>query len=132
LEGVILRIESILRLLRDYDETGETPAILVSGAALERNALWRQMLADCTGLVVKLDQSVTEATSRGVARLVSIALAMKGEDANPNSAAYLTEERVSSPRVSHPQLAATEGYWLVAYESQENLIDAISPLWSLD
>jgi gluconokinase len=132
LEGVILRIEAILRLLRDCDEAGETPAILVSGTALERNALWRQMLADCSGLEVQLDQSVTEATSRGVARLVSIALAMKREYANPNSASYLTEERVSSPRVSHPHLAATEGYWLVAYDSQENLIDAISPLWSLN
>ena len=132
LEGVILRLEAILRLLRDCDESGPTPIILVSGNALERNALWRQMLADCSGLEVQLDTSVTEATSRGVARLVAVAIAMKGEDASPNSSLHLAEETVSSAKVSHPHVTATEGYWCAAYERQENLIDAISPLWSLD
>lgn len=132
LEGVVLRLEAILRLLRNCDESGPTPIILVSGNALERNALWRQMLADCTGLEVQIDNSVTEATSRGVARLVAVAIAMKGEDASPNSSLHLAEETVSSAKVSHPHVTATEGYWSVAYERQENLIDAISPLWSLD
>lgn len=132
LEGVVLRMEAILRLIRECDEIGGTPMIMVSGYAMERNALWRQMLADCTGLEVRLENLVTEASSWGVSRLVAVALAMQEEGATQNSATYLNDDRISSAKVSHPHMSATEGYWLVAFESQENLIDAISPLWTLE
>jgi gluconokinase len=130
LEGVILRIGAILRLLREGVEAGKRqPRIVASGSALENNDLWRQMLADCSGLQVQLDTSIRESTSVGVATMVATALAME-RDMSTDSTNYLTNDTASpNSRYSCPRLPITESYWLVALEDQESLIDAVSSLW---
>lgn len=136
LEGVVLRLEAILRLLRGVEvvskNTRQQPRIVVSGTALERNALWRQMLADCSGLLVQLDTSTaTQTTSVGVATMVAMALRME-RDMATDSTTYL-EQLQSTSRgesiYSSPRLPITESYWVVALEDQENLIDVVSSLW---
>lgn len=129
LEGVILRLEAILRLLQRGVETGKRkPRIVVSGAALESNPLWRQMLADCTGLQVQYDTSVREGTSRGVAMMSAVALAME-RDMSTDSSSYLVKRSKEESIYSSPRLPTTEGYWAVALDDQENLIDAASTVW---
>lgn len=130
LEGVVLRLEVILRLLQKVVEKGRRkPQIVASGAALEKNPLWRQMLADCSGLQVQLDTSLQESTSQGVATMLAVAMAMR-RDMTIESASYLTSNGYTKHLAfSSPLLLSTEGYWLVALEAQENLLDAVSTLW---
>jgi gluconokinase len=130
LEGVILRLEAILRLLRQGLAAGKRqPRIVASGSALEKNALWRQMLADCTGQQVQMDTCTRESTSTGVATMVAVALAME-RDMATESTPYLTrDDHTGQPVYSSPRLPITESYWAVALEDQENLIDAVSSLW---
>ena len=89
LEAVILRIGAVLTLIRETTERTKIKGscidgaehdggcIVASGNALERNALWRQMLADCSGREVLVDADAVEGTSRGVALLVSRSLVVE-------------------------------------------------------
>ena len=134
LEGVMLRIKAILQLVeqaieeRRDDDDNEKPYVIVSGNAMEKNGAWRQMLADASGMETLMDSAFTEGTSRGVARLVAIALGIKrkGEE---SSDALMSEESISSPIVSRPRKEATKGYWTNAAEIQDCFIDAVTPLW---
>ena len=131
LEGVMLRLKAILQLVREaIDERSlgneQEPYVVVSGNAMEKNALWRQMLADASGLETQLDNDFAEGTSRGAARLVAIALDRKSDE---DSDSLMSEEKIDSPTVSYPRTSATKGYWAKATESQEDLIDAVTPLW---
>jgi gluconokinase len=130
LEGVILRLEAVLRLLREGIEAGRRkPRIIVSGAALEKNALWRQMLADCSGLQVQFDTEVRESTSKGAAIMVAVALAME-RDMSRESTSYLAKLSRDGESIFYsPRLSITENYWIAALDDQENFIDAISTLW---
>lgn len=129
LEGVILRLEAILRLLQQRVEIGKRkPRIVVSGAALEKNVLWRQMLADCSGLQVQYDTFSEEGTSRGVAMMVAVSLAME-RDMSTDSRIYLINETKGDSVYSSPRLPITESYWALAIEDQQSLIDSISQIW---
>ena len=130
LEGVVLRLEVILRLLQKVVEKDRRkPQIVASGAALEKNSLWRQMLADCSGLHVQLDTSLQESTSQGVATMLAVALAMQ-RDMTIESSSYLTSNsHTAQLTYSSPLLLSTDGYWLVAMKAQEKLLDAVSTLW---
>eukprot|EP00546_Thalassionema_frauenfeldii_P012009 CAMPEP_0178915198 /NCGR_PEP_ID=MMETSP0786-20121207/11885_1 /TAXON_ID=186022 /ORGANISM="Thalassionema frauenfeldii, Strain CCMP 1798" /LENGTH=516 /DNA_ID=CAMNT_0020588265 /DNA_START=397 /DNA_END=1947 /DNA_ORIENTATION=+ len=129
LEGVVLRLDAILRLLQKGVEIGKRkPRIVVSGAALEKNALWRQMLADCSGLQVQYDTFSREGTSRGVAMMVAVSLAME-RDMSTDSRIYLINKSEGESIYSSPRLPITESYWAIATEDQETLIDAVSQIW---
>jgi len=133
LEGVMLRIKAILQLVGTAIEElaadeSETPCVVVSGNAMEKNAVWRQMLADASGMEVEMDCDVSEGTSRGVARMTAIALAMKC-NGDESSKTLMSEEPISSPNVSSPRKHATEGYWAQATEVQDCFLDAMSTLW---
>jgi glycerol kinase len=151
LEGVMLRVNAVVQLVKgsisvmgDEAEEQKPPYLVVSGAALERNGHWRQMLADASGMEVKLDHDSSEGTSRGVARMVAIALAAAEEQQNEDveeeendedetkhdsTQLLLEEEEIVSPTVSTPRLEATDGYWARAAKDQKDFIDAVSPLW---
>jgi gluconokinase len=122
MEGVMLRIKAILELMGETIEG--TPYIVVSGNAMEKNAVWRQMLADASGMETVLDKDIQEGTSRGVARLIAIALQRE-----TNSYVAMSEEPIPSPTVSVPRKMSTEGYWARATKEQDNCIDALSTLW---
>lgn len=117
LEGVVLRLGAIVELLLRDDDDAE---LLVSGAALERNALWRQMLADCTGCTVRYDSSIQEATSRGMAILMASSL---GPQANS-----LKEEPLGQC-ITHVPRDDCKSYWLNLRKRQESLISAAEPIW---
>jgi gluconokinase len=120
--------------------------IIASGTALERNKLWRQMLADCSGLQVCHLTEIEEATSRGAAHMVANALAMEkdGRQQTPQDTSedasvvatvdarrpLLQEEEIlsSTMTVSEPR-AFTQPYWKSVTGAQETLITTISPLW---
>jgi gluconokinase len=93
LEGITLRLYAIIQLIQttigplleeqqqqhsnDNDSTCMDAAsmmILCSGKALEMNLLWRTMIADCTGIPVRMEEQTYEGTSRGVAILIQNAL----------------------------------------------------------
>lgn len=115
LEGVTLRLRAVLDLIRHVRTTPTSPVVLVaSGAALEKNGLWRQMLADCTGMTVIMDADSQEGTSRGVALL---AAARSHED----------ERLVVSQRLEPNELA--KAYWDNSFSNQERLIEAVSCTW---
>ena len=124
-----MRLQAILRLLRVGMEDGRRqPRIVASGSALNKNALWRQMLADCSGLQVQLDTTIQESTSMGVATMIAVALAME-RDMATESTAYLTHEQNSQSIYSSPRQPITQTYWMMALEDQESLIDVVSSLW---
>jgi len=56
---------------RNNNNASSLPVMVASGKAMEVNHLWRQMIADCSGLRVVLDKDTAEGTSRGVARLLA-------------------------------------------------------------
>lgn len=129
LEGVTLRIAAIVKLIQDTIPGENTPRIIASGKALEVNALWRQMLADSTGLEVVFDKDTEEGTSRGVACLVSMALAMSQAGAT-ESTAFLIDEPVDASLLSSSR-ESSKDYWLHAARNQDGFIDAISGLFTL-
>ena len=124
LEGVTLRLTAIVRLIQQVSTADATPPprIIVSGRALEVNQIWRQMIADSSGLDVLLDDETHEGTSRGVACMVARAI----ED---TSTAVLPEETIRTSLTSKPNQALCS-YWAQAAASQDELIDALSPLYA--
>jgi gluconokinase len=131
LEGVTLRINAIVQLIQKVAATTQSDSygeqgirIICSGKALEENALWRRMLADCTGLEVVMDEQTQEGTSRGVAVLV--ARALQGDCHKDRSTEYVNEP-IDDSKTSFPHENA-RGYWENASHAQESLIDAVSPL----
>ena len=154
LEGVSLRLKAILDLLLlVIDKTAiddhKNPIIVASGQAMEKNEIWRQMIADCSGLRVVLDKDSTEGTSRGVARLVAISLVAENATAakctggcndglstnvnknqleNPSLVLAQHEEVIHPFITSEPRPTITALYSKKAL-SQEDLIDSISPLF---
>lgn len=120
LESVTLRLGVIVALLKLSEDT----KIVVSGKGLEENALWRQMIADCTGLEVVLDRSTTEGTSRGVFVII-LGLLSRG---NHKPSTVLTEEEIAIATVARPRLEGRD-YWNRALDAQEKLITAITPLY---
>jgi gluconokinase len=175
LEGVSLRLKAIIDLLlfvidktaiADDDTTTTTtttttsttslqPVLVASGKAMEMNEIWRQMIADCSGLRVVLDEDSTEGTSRGVARLVAMSLIEEGittaeisstcgcdgdSSTNIKNATNQLhkklslilsqhEEKLRPFITSEPRPTATALYSRKA-RSQEDFIDSISPLFS--
>jgi gluconokinase len=129
LEGVTLRIAAIVKLIQDTIPGETAPRIIASGKALEVNALWRQMLADSTGLEVVFDKDTEEGTSRGSACLVSMALAMSQAGATEYTA-FLAEEPVEASLVSSPR-DLSKDYWQQAARNQDGFISAISGLFTL-
>mmetsp|Transcript_24974 Transcript_24974/g.49747 ORF Transcript_24974/g.49747 Transcript_24974/m.49747 type:complete len:633 (-) Transcript_24974:93-1991(-) len=133
LEGVILRLGAVMKLiinvcsgLKISTLEGESPhgkgekmhcVIVASGNALERNSLWRQMLADCTGVSVVVDAESAEGTSRGVA----VMIAGSTDDGNVEKLSVVSNAKPS---------AGASAYWTQSSICQENLIDAISPTWT--
>jgi sugar (pentulose or hexulose) kinase len=124
-----LRIAAIVKLIQKTIPGETVPRIIASGKALEVNALWRQMLSDSTGLDVVFDADTEEGTSRGVASLVSMALAMSKAGAT-ESTVFLGEEPVQNSLVSNPRDSGKE-YWHRATANQDSFIEAISPLFML-
>jgi gluconokinase len=149
LEGVTLRLGSIVSLLRpalvskispayrvDLEENHEDGAsegedgaclIVVSGKAMEARSLWRQMLADCTGLeVVCDDEASSESTSRGVATM--LALALQGGANKQLKEKALPLEELKPHRVARP-CAAVAPFWERLATEQERLLDALAPIY---
>jgi gluconokinase len=134
LESVSLRLRAILELIvqaQGGEHDAPPPRIVASGNALESNALWRQMIADSSGLEVLLDLETVEGTSRGVARLVAAALAAAAGNKNETTSDFLSEEEIHSCKFSKPR-ARAHAYFNQAAKSQETFLDAMSPLYMQD
>ena len=111
--GVTLRLRDVIRRL----QTVSQPRVVVaSGKALETNAVWRQMLADCTQLPVVFDSGTEEGTSRGVVRLMQEAMGRA-------ASSELDMSNVCQPRKE--QAARWENFAL----QQDRLLEAITPLY---
>jgi gluconokinase len=131
LEGVTLRIRAILKLIveaRGCSDDNDDPIVVVSGKALEQNGLWRQMISDSSGLQVIFDEETHEGTSRGVARLVAVALAVKHEGSTEGTSKYLVEEEIQSFTQCEARPRA-QAYFDRAAQSQDQFIDALTPLY---
>jgi gluconokinase len=140
LESVVLRLGQVLRLiseacatqrlLRDatnFDGANVENMLVASGTALERNALWRRMLADCTSLDVMVDgDSAEEAASRGVAMLLAASLQEAGE-CNKRVYGDIEQPLVVADETKHNPIAVE--HWNKRLKSQESVLDAISSTW---
>lgn len=111
LEGVSLRLKAVIDLLlvvvdrkrmeeREDENPDDTdgsntplPVMVASGKAMEVNNLWRQMIADSSGLHVVLDKDTAEGTSRGVTRLVAMSLLAEKQSANSEVKVSVTTGR---------------------------------------
>jgi gluconokinase len=127
LQGVTLRLGAVSSLIKDVrckaDDAGDCgqTRLVVSGTALERNSLWRQMIADCTGFDVVVDGDSSGGTSRGVAMLIAKSI-------------HLTEhceEALSIVSQCQPNENARPR-WRIAARDQENLITAVSETWDVE
>ncbi len=87
------------------------------------------MLADSTGLEVVFDKDTEEGTSRGVACLISMSLAMSQAQAT-ESTAFLAQEPVEASLLSIPR-DSSKHYWQHAASNQDGFINAISGLFTL-
>ena len=136
LESVVLRLGQVLRLiseacatqrLRDatnVDGANVENILVASGTALERNPLWRRMLADCTSLDVIVDgDSAEEATSRGVAMLLAESLQESGQ-CNKRLYGDIEQPLVVVDETIHNPTA--EEHWNKRLKSQETVLDAIA------
>eukprot|EP00980_Cylindrotheca_fusiformis_P012231 scaffold2983_cov123-Cylindrotheca_fusiformis.AAC.1 len=133
LEGVTLRLRAVLQLLleaRNRGPTSDLPIVMASGKALEENDLWRQMIADSSGLQVVLDPGTFEGTSRGVARLVSLALSStRSKSGNDNGSSSLSEEELHDTSKSCPRPNA-KSYFDQAAAMQDEFISTMSPFFT--
>jgi gluconokinase len=124
LESVVLRIHAILELFQKavmFDDVCSPTTIVASGNALEKNELWRKMLADCSNMTVVLDENTHEGTSRGAAIMVANALVDS----------YITEIPKEKLSISHQSIPdqSYRRYWHVKKEIQNKLIDTIESTW---
>jgi gluconokinase len=137
LESVVLRLGRVLELIseacasRRTEGADESPEniLVASGAALERNALWRRMLADCSNADVIVDgDSAEEGTSRGVAILLAESLQQTGLGAHHATFDGIVEQPLVVADETKCNAVARER-WMTAASSQESLIAAIAPTW---
>ena len=133
LESVILRVCCVIQLIHRVctsqcveEEHPNNCIIVASGKALERNSLWRQMLADCSSMDVVIDQDLNEGTSRGVAMLMAASLNQADCFATFNN----VDEALNISGIEQPNAVASER-WKNAMLAQESLIEAIAPTWIL-
>jgi sugar (pentulose or hexulose) kinase len=132
LEGVALRLNAVLHLIlkASFDSPSKSsavPVVVASGKALEVNHVWRQMIADCSGMKIILDQDSEEGTSRGVARLVAAAITSAKWTTDKQSI-IPKEESIHIMTQSIPRDLATNRY-RYASERQEKLIGSVTPLF---
>jgi gluconokinase len=130
LEGVTLRLAAVIDLIGEVwdiqqhrglsgdNQLSSQTVLVVSGNALERNSLWRQMIADCTGFSVVVDGDSTEGTCRGVAMLIARSFQTSEQSGEPLS--VVKESRPNSESKSK---------WSCATLDQESLINAVSYTW---
>jgi gluconokinase len=86
--------------------------VVASGTALTSSPLWRQILADCMGRKLIMEESAVESSARGVAIFVGVALGLHTfEDMGEFQATMLS---------SIPQVTAHAAY-LEARHKQESL-----------
>ncbi|KAL3817012.1 hypothetical protein ACHAXA_002924 [Cyclostephanos tholiformis] len=136
LESVVLRLRRVLQLINEacrefFPAADDVKNVLIaSGAALERNALWRRMLADCSSADVIVDSdSAEEATSRGVAILLAESLQQTGLGVPRLRYGGITERTLVVADETRCNVEAAER-WAAAASSQETLIDAIAFTWN--
>ena len=120
--AVTLRLGCVVSLLRDaraargVEEEGGI-VLVASGGALERNALWQQMIADCTGIKMAVEAG-GELTSRGVAVLI----------ANSTSTGDPVAEDLTMHEVRVPN-RDSRGYWRDSLVKKEQLIESVASSW---
>lgn len=129
LEGVTLRVNAVVSRIcqtsKSIEQTKEC-VLVASGKALEVNQLWRQMLANCSGMQVVFDKETQEGTSRGVTILIARTLQ---QDSDNNANRPLPEEIISYAITEHPE-DDTITYWKQQASRQEQLIAAVSHMYS--
>jgi gluconokinase len=136
LEGVTLRINSIVSLLLPRSLLSSSTTLpreegvqlVASGGALESNPLWRQMLADCTGIPVVFDEDANESTSRGVALMVAQSIVAADVDDTNNASSSSAAEALKPKLVSNPR-SVLACYWEQMAQEQNRLLEALTPLY---
>ena len=137
LESVILRLNCVLNLLNEV-RCSQIPqmnrpsqaTIIASGNALEQNALWRQMLADCSSMDVVVDNDSSEGSSRGVAIMISETLQTRPAQWHVQPLYAVEEPLAPSLEAKANSSLAVHQYWVKTMNSQEALIRAVSPTWN--
>ena len=136
MESVVLRINAILSLIRStathiasssQQLSMKDACIITSGNALEKNELWRRMLADCSNMNVVVDSDTSEGTSRGATLLVANALVNSSDSftiTDINAKEELAIKCTSEPNNSRKL------YWTKKKQEQEAFISKMESLWN--
>ena len=112
----------------EKDRPSQT-TIVASGNALEQNALWRQMLADCSSMNVVVDGDSSEGSSRGVAMMLSESLQTRPSQWHVNPL-HVEQPLVPTLEARADTSSPVHRYWVKAMNCQEALIDAVAPTWN--
>mmetsp|Transcript_298 Transcript_298/g.596 ORF Transcript_298/g.596 Transcript_298/m.596 type:complete len:620 (-) Transcript_298:322-2181(-) len=135
LESVVMRLGFVLKLIKEVCSSQRVEGnkssqnvLVASGNALERNTLWRQMLADCSSMDVVIDGDSSEGTSRGVALLMAGSLQQAGIGISMARCRGIDEPLVIASKTKAN--AAAEEHWKTAISAQSSLIDAIATTWN--
>ncbi len=141
MESVILRINAIVTLIQTASShiasSSHHPmkkcadaCIITSGNALEKNELWRQMLADCSNMSVFVDSETSEGTSRG-AMLLTANMLRNSSSTTRNLTITDADgkEEVMVKYTSVPN-KSSQKYWTMKKEKQESFIGKMEPLWN--
>lgn len=127
LESVALRLRSVLeKIIEGRGTFSSLPQIVASGKALESNDVWRQMIADSSGLTIILDPQTYEGTSRGVAKLLAATI-ISGWKGRPTSE-FLVEEDITTTNIKKPR-PHRKAYFDKAAQNQEEFTSAVSPIY---
>lgn len=129
MESVVLRIHAIVRLIQKaLASDSKDQCIVTSGNALENNALWRQMLSDCSNMSVVVDSDGNEGTSRGAALLVAKSLVYSSSINILENHAIVKEPLII--KYSSNARKDYQSYWTRKNKEQEALINKVESLWS--
>ena len=127
MEGVILRLQDIIRLIQKTtnDQRMEKASIIIaSGNALERNSFWRQLLADSSNMDVIIDENSSEGTSKGAGIIIFNALFYPNAGFKSNTTTNdLTITDQKGPR------SEIQNYWKCLSSAQTDYIDSIATFW---
>ncbi len=127
MEGVILRLQDIIRLIlktTNDQQMEKASMIIASGNALERNPFWRQLLADCSNMDVVMDGNSSEGTSKGAGIIVYNSIFYpKAGFKSKSTTNDLTITDTKRPR------SKIQDYWNCISSVQSDYIDSIGTLW---
>jgi len=115
-------IVSNINLIRISEFTGVKPKSITFAGGASKNSLWAQILADVTGLIVRVPR-VTEATALGAAFAAGVGAGIYESIADVASKLVVFEKEYEPNMVNYEIYKKQAQAWGLAYKAQMKLVD---------